>query len=112
MAFSENLTCGIISKIVKLWLKKVLFQILQYATNGHFRKYTLKKKSLSSVQLFEIPWTVVHQAPLSWNSPGKNIGVGCHFILQNVHKVSLHHRRKNFSNFFHNIFELEVSLNI
>ena len=23
-----------------------------------------------------------HQAPHSWNSPGKNTGVGCHFLLQ------------------------------
>ena len=23
-------------------------------------------------------WTVAHQALLSWNSPGKNTGVGCH----------------------------------
>ena len=25
---------------------------------------------------------VAHQAPRSWNSPGKNTGVGCHFLLQ------------------------------
>ena len=29
------------------------------------------------------PWTVAHQACL-WNSPGKNIGVGCHFLLQGI----------------------------
>ena len=23
-----------------------------------------------------------HQAPRPWDSPGKNIGVGCHFLLQ------------------------------
>ena len=23
-----------------------------------------------------------HQAPLPWDSPGKNTGVGCHFLLQ------------------------------
>ena len=28
------------------------------------------------------PWTVTHQAPLSQDSPGKNTGVGCHFLLQ------------------------------
>ena len=31
-----------------------------------------------------IPWTVAHQAPLSWDSPGKNIGVGCHALLQGI----------------------------
>ena len=32
------------------------------------------------------PWTVAHQAPPScpWDFPGKNTGVGCHFILHNV----------------------------
>ena len=29
-----------------------------------------------------IPWTVAHQAPLSWDSPDKNSGVGYHFLLQ------------------------------
>ena len=28
------------------------------------------------------PWTVALQAPLSRDSPGKNTGVGCHFLLQ------------------------------
>ena len=28
-----------------------------------------------------ILWTVACQAPL-WDSPGKNTGVGCHFLLQ------------------------------
>ena len=27
-------------------------------------------------------WTVAHQAPLSWDFPGKNTGVGCHCLLQ------------------------------
>ena len=27
------------------------------------------------------PWTVACQAPLLMNSPGKNTGVGCHFLL-------------------------------
>ena len=35
---------------------------------------------LSCVQLFVTPKTVAHQAP--WNSPDKNTGVGCHFLLQ------------------------------
>ena len=38
-------------------------------------------KLLSSVRLFETPWTV---APCPWDSPGKNIGVGCHFLLQGI----------------------------
>ena len=30
------------------------------------------------------PWTVARQAPLFMDSPGKNIGVGCHFLLQGI----------------------------
>ena len=31
---------------------------------------------------FATPWTVAHQAPHPWDFPGKNTGVGCHFLLQ------------------------------
>ena len=27
------------------------------------------------------PWTVARQAPVSWDSPGKNTGVGCQCLL-------------------------------
>ena len=30
------------------------------------------------------PWTISGQAPLSWNSPGKNTGVGTHSLLQGI----------------------------
>ena len=36
----------------------------------------------SHVRLCATPWTAAHQALLSWNSLGKNTGVGCHFLLQ------------------------------
>ena len=40
------------------------------------------------VWLFETPWTVAFQAPLSmgfsWDSPGKNTGVGCPGLLQGI----------------------------
>ena len=39
---------------------------------------------LGCVQLFVTPWTVACQAPLSMNSPGKDTGVGCHFLLQGI----------------------------
>ena len=38
----------------------------------------------SRVPLFETPWAVTHQAPLSWDSPGKNTGVCCHSLLQGI----------------------------
>ena len=35
----------------------------------------------------ETPWTVACQAPLSWDSPGKNTGMGCYFLLQGIYPV-------------------------
>ena len=34
----------------------------------------------SCVQLFAISWTVACQALHPWDFPGKNTGVGCHFL--------------------------------
>ena len=36
----------------------------------------------SRVQLSVTPEAAAHQAPHPWDSPGKNTGVGCHFLLQ------------------------------
>ena len=36
----------------------------------------------SRVGLCATPETAAHQAPRPWDSPGKNTGVGCHFLLQ------------------------------
>ena len=36
----------------------------------------------SHVQIFVVLLSISCQAPLSRNSPGKNTGVGCHFLLQ------------------------------
>ena len=33
---------------------------------------------------FATPWTVTCQTPLSMDFPGKNSGVGCHFLLQGI----------------------------
>ena len=43
-----------------------------------------EKKSISSVRLFEIPWTIAHKALLSMNSPGQNTEVGSHSHLQGI----------------------------
>ena len=34
------------------------------------------------VRLCATPEMTAHQAPHPWDSPGKNTGVGCHFLLQ------------------------------
>ena len=36
----------------------------------------------SLVRLCATPEMAAHQAPRPWDSPGKNTGVGCHFLLQ------------------------------
>ena len=36
----------------------------------------------SRVRLCVTLQTAAHQAPCPWDSPGKNTGVGCHFLLQ------------------------------
>ena len=36
----------------------------------------------SCVRLCATPQTAAHQAPCPWDSPGKNTGVGCHFLHQ------------------------------
>ena len=33
---------------------------------------------------FVTPWTVAHRLLCSWDSPGKNTGVDCHFLLQGI----------------------------
>ena len=41
-------------------------------------------QSLSHVWLFATTWTIACQAPLSWGFPSKNIGLGCHSLLQGI----------------------------
>ena len=42
----------------------------------------LRLSHFSRVRLCATPETAAHQAPHPWDSPGKNTGVGCHFLLQ------------------------------
>ena len=45
----------------------------------------LCSQALNFVQLFTAPWAVARQTPLCpWDFPGKNTGVGCHFLLQGI----------------------------
>ena len=43
---------------------------------------------VSRVRLCATPETAAHQAPRPWDSPGKNTGVGCHFLLQSIKEKS------------------------
>jgi len=44
----------------------------------------MKVLSLSCIRFFVTPWTVTHQAPLSMGFSGKNTGVDCYFLLQDL----------------------------
>ena len=43
-------------------------------------------KSLSRIRPFATPWTIPPAPGLlcPWHSPGRNTGVGCHFLLQRI----------------------------
>ena len=46
------------------------------------RMLLLLLSHFSRVRLCATPQTAAHQAPCPWDSPGKNTGVGCHFLHQ------------------------------
>ena len=58
---------------------KILKFLLNY--QREILLYCMHVKLLSHVQLFAIPGALAHQAALSMELPGKNTGVGCHFLL-------------------------------
>ena len=41
-------------------------------------------KLLQCVRLFATLWAMAFQAPLPWDSPGKNTGVACYALLQGI----------------------------
>ena len=43
---------------------------------------------VSRVRLCATPLTAAHRLPRPWDSPGKNTGVGCHFLLQCMKRKS------------------------
>ena len=58
---------------------------LRMVASPHSEVYLSLMLSLfSRVRLTVTPLTVARQAPLSMDCPGKNTGVGCHFLLQGV----------------------------
>ena len=73
---------------------------MQFASNFLFWinvLWKVKMKSLSCVRLCATTWTVAYQAPLPMErargqegTPGKNTGVGCHFLLQGMYFEDLH----------------------
>ena len=73
--------------------------------SSHYLFYTWRWKwecySFSCVWLFVTPWTVACQAPLSWNSSGKNTRKSGHFFLHGIFptqgsNLGLQHCRQSF----------------
>ena len=65
----------IIHSIIPAW------KIPQRSLTG-YSQHTLSH--FSRVRLFATPWTVASRLLCPWDSPGKNTGVGCHFLLQGI----------------------------
>ena len=60
---------------------KSLYLVLKHF--HHLKRLLLLLLSrFSRVRLCATRKTAAHQAPRPWDSPGKNTGVGCHFLLQ------------------------------
>ena len=75
--------------------KHLLFRPSQAAEPGgrassgdHVGVFLLLLSRFSRVRPCATPQTAAHQAPRPWDSPGKNTGVGCHFLLQCVKSES------------------------
>ena len=52
--------------------------------SSHFHQQRVLLYALSNARLSTSAWTVAFQAPLSRGFPGKNTGVGCHFLFQGI----------------------------
>ena len=72
--FNKGLSEKERGKIIQGIEKTIFFKAIGHATAA--------SKSLQSCQLCATPEMAAHQAPRPWDSPGKNTGVGCHFLLQ------------------------------
>ena len=53
-------------------------------SNHYIYSPTWRAQSLRYFRRFVTSWTVAPRLHWPWNSPGKNIGAGCHFLLQGI----------------------------
>ena len=60
------------------------FFCLPYSSIVRLTVWIIVFRCFSHIQLFATPWTVAHQLLCPWDYPGKNIGVGCHSLLQGI----------------------------
>ena len=73
-----------ISDKVKVMLIILLCFVAYVAIEKHvkFQLLLLLLSCFSHVRLCATPETAARQVPHPWDSPGKNTGVGCYFLLQ------------------------------
>ena len=48
------------------------------------QEYPLEKQMVIHSNILLTPWTVASRLLCPWAFPGKNTGVGCHFLLQGI----------------------------
>ena len=88
--------------VTKIFTQYALYMKAQLAVllSIHICMYVcVCAQPLSCVRLFATPWTEAARLLCPWNFPGKNTGVGCHFLLQgsfptqglNLHLLHLLH---------------------
>ena len=70
----SHMLCGASKNFFLIWV--------QIYWRHPFSLLLLLLSRFSRVRLCATPYTAAHQAPHPWDSPGKNTGVGCHFLLQ------------------------------
>ena len=79
-----QLTSWILMDFFCLWMI-VLMKFAEEETSSNSRFCAAYVKwSRSVVSASATPWTVAYHAPPSVGFPGKNTGVGCHFLLQGI----------------------------
>ena len=79
----RNISCSWIGRIniVKM---SVPPKAIYRCTAIPIKMLLLLLSHINHVRLCATPETAAHQVPHPWDSPGKNTGVGCHFLLQCV----------------------------
>ena len=77
------------SKFLELTVKIFLFFLMLLLSHStiFYKSVLTCAPLLGGVWLSATPWTVALQAPLFMGFPGKNTGVGCHFLLQGIFRT-------------------------
>ena len=76
--------CLYYSWCVAIHISSVYHISLGLSWHSYFLIVEVGCQSLSCVQLFATPWTIPTRLLYSWNSPGKNTGVGCHSCFHGI----------------------------